>query len=80
MTKRARNPETNGDGYESYRAELRALVSENGVLNAKSELLAILATIHNRDMLKKGGKVLDLLNGLLVVFRDNEGKHDQASS
>ena len=64
---------------DAYRAELRSLVTENGVFAAKSELLAILATIHNRDLLKKGGKVLDLLNGLLVVLRDNEGKHDQAS-
>ena len=56
----------------AYRAELRALVTENGVINAKTELLAILATVHDRDVLKKGGKVLDLLNGLLIVLRDNE--------
>lgn len=58
---------------DAYRAELRALVTENGVLNAKKELLAILVTIHSRDTLEKGGKVLDLLNGLLIVLRDNEG-------
>ena len=54
---------------EKYEDELKQLVCEEGLQRAKSNLLDVLKHVHDRDLLRKGGLVLDFLNGVKMKMR-----------
>lgn len=49
---------------EKYEDELKTLVCQEGLVLAKSNLLDVLKHVHDRELLRKGGLVLDFLNGV----------------
>jgi len=49
---------------EKHCERLESLVSQEGVQHAKRDLLDVLKHVHDRDSLRKGGLVLDFLNGV----------------
>jgi len=57
--------------YESW---LRREATEEGARKAKGELLAILKCTHDRELLRRGGLVLDFINGARLRF--DEDDHD----
>ena len=55
---------------EKYEDELKLLVCQEGLLRAKSNLLDILKHVHDKDLLRKGGLVLDFINGVKLRLSD----------
>ncbi len=55
-----------------YRSKLKNLVCEKGRLDAKQNLLDILKYVHNRDLLRKGGLILDFLNGVKISMDEDD--------
>ena len=49
---------------QEYQNKLENLVCQEGLLDAKQDLLDVLKHVHDRDSLRKGGRVLDFLNGV----------------